>query len=108
SNSGEGYTVSVHGGTSASAPLWAGVIALADQYSGRHLGFINPAIYRIARTPHYHKAFHDIAAGRANTAEFAHETINGYRASVGWDPVPGWGSPNARVLVPLLARFAMR
>ena len=39
------------GGTSASAPIWAGMIALADQYAGRHLGFVNPAIYRIARGP---------------------------------------------------------
>jgi hypothetical protein len=30
--------------------------------------------------------------------------ITGYRASRGWDPVTGWGSPNAQVLVPLLAR----
>ena len=27
-----------------------------------------------------------------------------YRARPGWDPVTGWGSPNAQVLVPLLAR----
>jgi subtilase family serine protease len=32
-------------------PLWAGVIALADQQAGRHLGFVNPAIYAIARGP---------------------------------------------------------
>jgi hypothetical protein len=30
--------------------------------------------------------------------------ITGYQASPGWDPVTGWGSPNAQVLVPLLAR----
>jgi hypothetical protein len=30
--------------------------------------------------------------------------ITGYRASPGWDPVTGWGSLNAQVLVPLLAR----
>lgn len=28
--------------------------------------------------------------------------ITGYRAGPGWDPVTGWGSPNAAVLVPLL------
>ena len=39
------------GGTSASAPAWAAVIALADQYAGRPLGFVNPAIYQIARGP---------------------------------------------------------
>jgi hypothetical protein len=28
-------------------------------------------------------------------------TITGYRAAPGWDPVTGWGSPDAQVLVPL-------
>jgi subtilase family serine protease len=103
---GGGYTISGHAGTSASAPLWAGIIALADQYAGRHLGFVNQAIYRIARSPQYHRAFHDVTAGRSNTAEFPHATITGYRAAPGWDPVTGWGSPDAQVLVPLLARYA--
>jgi subtilase family serine protease len=103
SNAGGGYTISGHGGTSASAPLWAGIIALADQYAKRHLGFVNPAIYQIARGSHYHQAFHDITAGNNNTAEFPPATITGYRAGPGWDPVTGWGSPDAEVLVPLLA-----
>ena len=62
STAGGGYTISEHGGTSASAPIWAGIIALADQDAGRHLGFVNPAIYQIARSGHYHQAFHDITA----------------------------------------------
>src|SRR5437868_7045843 len=106
SNAGGGYTLSGHAGTSASAPLWAGIIALADQYAQRHLGFVNPAIYRIARGPQYHQAFHDVTAGPSNTAEFPPTTITGYRAGPGWDPVTGWGSPDAQVLVPLLARYA--
>jgi subtilase family serine protease len=105
-NPGGGYAISGHAGTSASAPLWAGIIALADQYAGRHLGFVNPAIYRIARSSQYHRAFHDVTAGSSNTAEFPHATITGYRAAPGWDPVTGWGSPDAQVLVPLLARYA--
>jgi subtilase family serine protease len=92
-----------HGGTSASAPIWAALIALADQDAGRHLGFINPAIYQIARSPRYHQAFHDITAGN-NTVQFPPTTITGYQAAPGWDPVTGWGSPNAQVLIPLLAR----
>jgi subtilase family serine protease len=105
-NPGGGYAISGHAGTSASAPLWAGIIALADQYARRHLGFVNPAIYRIARSSQYHRAFHDVTAGSSNTAEFPHGTITGYRAVPGWDPVTGWGSPDAQVLVPLLARYA--
>ena len=105
---GGGYSVSAHGGTSAAAPTWAGIIALADQYAGRPLGFVNPAIYQIAHSSHYHQAFHDITAGAANTAKFPPVTISGYRPGPGWDPVTGWGSPDAKVLVPLLVSYAGR
>jgi subtilase family serine protease len=106
SNAGGGWTLSGHAGTSASAPLWAGIIALADQYAHRHLGLVNPAIYQIARSPQYHQAFHDITAGPGNTAEFPPTTITGYRPAPGWDPVTGWGSPDAQILIPLLTRYA--
>ncbi len=54
------------GGTSAAAPLWAGLAALADQSAGRRLGFLNAALYRIAdwaRRPeglsrHHHRQQH--------------------------------------------------
>jgi subtilase family serine protease len=90
------------GGTSAAAPFWAGLIALADQEAGHSLGFVNPAIYQIARGPLYHKAFHDITTGD-NTVSVNGVTVTGYQAGPGWDPVTGWGSPDAQVLVPLLA-----
>jgi subtilase family serine protease len=93
------------GGTSAAAPFWAGLIALADQKAGHPLGFVNPAIYRIAQSPLYHKAFHDITTGN-NTVSLNGVTITGYQAGAGWDPVTGWGTPDAQVLVPLLARDA--
>jgi len=95
--------VQSHGGTSASAPIWAALIALADQYAGRHLGLVNPAIYQIARSSRSHQAFHDITTGN-NTVKFPPTTVTGYRAAPGWDPVTGWGSPDAQVLIPLLAR----
>jgi subtilase family serine protease len=92
-------------GTSSSAPLWAGVIALADQQAGRHLGFVNPAIYAIARGPAYHRAFHDVVTGD-NSVIWPTGVFTGYNAGPGWDPVTGWGSPDAQYLVPLLARAA--
>jgi len=95
------------GGTSVAAPLWAAVIALADQYAGRDLGFVNPALYRIGRSAHYHQAFHDVTTG-TNTVKFPTQTITGYQAAPGWDPVTGLGSPNAQVLVPLLARYGSK
>jgi subtilase family serine protease len=91
------------GGTSAAAPFWAGLIALADQEAGHPLGFIDPAIYQIARGPLYHKAFHDITTG-TNTVVLNGTTITGYHAGPGWDPVTGWGTPNAQFLIPMLAR----
>jgi subtilase family serine protease len=106
-SNGTQNTVQSHGGTSAAAPIWAALIALADQDAGRHLGFINPAIYRIARGPHYHQAFHDITTG-SNTVQFPPTVITGYQAGPGWDAVTGWGSPNAQVLVPLISSYASR
>jgi subtilase family serine protease len=99
-------TIRNSGGTSASAPIWAALIALADQYAGRHLGLVNPAIYQIARGPRYHQAFHDVTKGN-NTVQFPSRTITGYQAAPGWDPVTGWGGPDAQVLIPLLARYAV-
>jgi len=91
-------------GTSGSTPLWGGIIALADQYAHHDLGFVNPAIYRIGRSPSYHQALHDVTAG--NNDVTAGSATAGSQAGPGWDPVTGWGSPNAQVLVPRLARFA--
>jgi subtilase family serine protease len=92
-------------GTSAATPLWAAVIALADQDAGRHLGFVNPALYRIGRSPAYHRAFHDVVTGD-NSVLWPTGVFVGYNAGPGWDPVTGWGSPDAQYLVPLLAHAA--
>jgi subtilase family serine protease len=90
-------------GTSNSAPLWGGVIALADQYAHHDLGFVNPAIYRIGHSSSYHQAFHDATTG-SNYVPVNSVPVTAYSAGPGWDPVTGWGSPNAQVLIPLLAR----
>jgi kumamolisin len=90
-----GYTIRVDGettvigGTSAVAPLWAGLVALANQQLGTHVGFIQPAIYA-ARAA---SAFNDITAG--NNGAFS--------AGPGWDACTGLGSPIANKLIPLLA-----
>jgi subtilase family serine protease len=99
---GQQYALTEATGTSAGAPFWAGLVALADQYAGRSLGFINPAVYRIGDSAQYGEAFHDITTGN-DTVEFPSGTVDGYQAARGWDPVTGWGTPNAQVLVPLLA-----
>jgi subtilase family serine protease len=100
-NGGEPHLISPPG-TSSSAPLWGGLAALADQYAHHDLGLINPAIYSIARSSSYRKAFHDTTTDDITTA------TSSYPAAPGWDPATGWGTPNAQMLIPLLARFASR
>jgi subtilase family serine protease len=86
----------VVGGTSASSPQWAGLIAMADQMAGRDLGFINPALYAIANDPAKYAAdFYDVTVGSNQTS-----SIPGYSASPGWDAVTGLGTPNVANLIP--------
>jgi len=96
-DSGEGGWFIV-GGTSCSAPQWAGLIAIADQIAGHDLGYINPALYQIAANPTKYAAdFFDVTVGN-NQANFP--PIPGYSASTGWDAVTGLGTPNAANLLP--------
>jgi len=78
----------VTGGTSAVAPLWAGLIALLNQHLGKHVGFVNPALYEKGTS-----AFRDIVSGN-----------NGhYDAGKGWDACTGLGSPNGTALMKALS-----
>jgi len=86
-----GYTIlvdgqwTVLGGTSAVAPLWAGLIALLDEQKGKPMGYLNPVLYGLAGKG----AFHDITQGNNGA----------YAAGPGWDPCTGLGSPDgARLL----------
>jgi len=75
----------VIGGTSAVAPLWAGLIAVANQQNSVPAGLIQPAIYAAKGKG----AFRDITAG--NNGSFP--------AAAGWDACTGLGSPIAPKLV---------
>jgi kumamolisin len=70
----------VIGGTSAVAPLWAGLIALINQSIGKPVGFINPLLYQDAAKA---RDLNDITSG-SNGA---------YSAGPGWDACSGLGSP---------------
>ena len=87
-------------GTSASSPMFAGLVAIADQVAGHDLGAINGALYRIANTPSYGADMFDVTVG--NNVQ-AGTGIPGYTAGTGWDAVTGLGTPNAAQLVPALA-----
>ena len=69
----------VVGGTSAVAPLWAGLVALCNQKLQTRIGFINPLLYSVNQT----SCFHDITVGDNGA----------YSATPGWDAVTGLGSP---------------
>ena len=75
----------VIGGTSAVAPLYAGLIALFNQNLGQSVGFLNPLLY----TRMGPGAFRDITVGNNN----------GYDAKAGWDACSGLGSPNGSVIL---------
>jgi subtilase family serine protease len=87
------------GGTSASAPLWAAIAAIANQVAGHALGFINPALYKLALSSTYSQDFHDIVVGN-NSVDVNGVLVQGYSAVPGWDPVTGLGTPNAEKLIP--------
>ncbi len=76
----------VFGGTSAVAPLWAGLVALLNAASGRRLGFANPLLYANPGV------LNDIVEGDNGA----------YSAAVGWDACTGLGSPNGAALAVLL------
>ena len=89
----------VVGGTSAAAPLWAGLIALINQQGAarglKEAGFLNPLLYQIGAagaTGSGASAFHDVTAG-GNLL---------YPATPGWDFSTGWGTPDANALAPAL------
>jgi subtilase family serine protease len=87
------------GGTSVASPLFAGVMALAQQNAGRAFGFANPVLYNAAQ----YNAFRDIQplaspqvvtfglSGSATTFDYPNQSI---RTLVGFDEVTGLGAPN--------------
>jgi subtilase family serine protease len=68
------------GGTSLSAPLFAGVMAIADQKAGMRHGFANPALYRIAGT----NAYHDVVNPPHRMADVRRDFVNGVNGSDGY------------------------
>ena len=83
-----GYSVridgadTVIGGTSAVAPLWAGLLARLNQATAPTVGYLNPELYK---NPHW---LRDITQG--NNGDFA--------SAPGWDACTGLGSPGGAVL----------
>ncbi len=81
---------SVFGGTSAVAPLWAGLIARLNQELGHNVGYLNPIIYGAGFGS---AVFNDITNGNNGA----------YSAATGWDACSGWGSPDGAKLLAKLS-----
>jgi kumamolisin len=79
----------VIGGTSAVAPLWAGLVARINQLTGKAVGYLNPSLYTQAVES---AGFHDITQG--NNGSFS--------AGQGWDACTGLGSPDGANLMAAL------
>ena len=99
-----GFHVTVNGqsangcGTSASAPLWAGFIAVLNAGLGQNVGFVNPLIYSLGSA-----VFRDIV-GAPGPADNGLYGVKGYPAGKGWDACTGWGSPNGAALLAALKK----
>jgi kumamolisin len=82
----------VIGGTSAVAPLWAGLIARINSANGPTVGYVNPTLYG------NQAAFNDITQG--NNGDFA--------AAPGWDACTGLGSPDGTQIASVLVNTAAK
>lgn len=89
------------GGTSASAPTFAGIVSLLNDIRLKNgkasLGFLNPWIYQTAASRP--DAFFDVTEGNNRHGCCG---LTGFKAAPGWDPVTGVGTPNFSVLSQLV------
>jgi kumamolisin len=82
----------VLGGTSAVAPLWAGLVCRYAQVLGAKLGLLQTAIYEAASAGQATSGFRDITSGNNGA----------YHAGPGWDPCTGLGVPDGGTLLTVL------
>jgi subtilase family serine protease len=88
------------GGTSESAPLFAGVLALAVQANhGKKLGQINPALYNKLGQRAAESGIVDVTTG-----DNTYAGVTGFKAAKGFDTVSGWGTLDAAKFVPALVK----
>jgi len=85
----------VFGGTSAVAPLWAGLVALINQKLEKPVGYLNPLLYAHLATA---GVFNDITEGNNGFLN-----IPSYQAGSGWDPCTGFGTPDGAKLLQALS-----
>ena len=102
------------GGTSAAAPLMAGIVGLAQQEriaAGQPIlnsVEIDTAMYEAYHSSSYLTYFHDITLGKnSNVSSSGRTTVAGFSATTGYDEATGIGSPIASQLVPYLTSYVI-
>jgi hypothetical protein len=99
SGPGAGQPLGVIAGTSAVAPLYAGLVALINAAnSGGPVGYINPTLYALAESPGQN-VLRDIKDGANNQWSGELKTAPFYTSGAGWDACTGWGSINGTALL---------
>ncbi len=98
----------VVGGTSAGAPQWAAIVALANEVRGKRgsgpLGAATPQLWTLARGKNdYRQDFHDITVGN-NTLFGQDSGLPGFSAGPGYDYATGLGTPDVSRLLKDLSR----
>jgi subtilase family serine protease len=108
------------GGTAEAVQLFGGIVALADQVAGHSLGYLNPALYAMAQSgapdgivPISHGTNSDtfciaadVESNNACASSSDLVTVPGFSANGSYNEATGWGTVDAALFVPALARFA--
>ena len=93
-----GFMIRVNGkfpvgaGTSAAAPVWAGLIARINQKLGHSVGFLNPVLYQSSAGLQSSGALRAITVGNNGA----------YQAGPGWNACTGFGTPDGAKLMDAL------
>jgi hypothetical protein len=88
-------------GTSESAPLFAGVLALAAQLNHGNVGPVNPVLYQVLGPAGARDGITDVVQGN-DACRFCHPVLPGFTAARGFDVASGWGTIDASRFVPSL------
>jgi subtilase family serine protease len=98
-------TMDSQDGTSESAPMVAGVLALATQLNhGRNIGPINPVLYGVLGPLGQRAGLSDVVSGNNSVTNptTGRVLVPGFTAGPGFDVASGWGTLNASMFVPAL------